>query len=174
MKKIWDMYQYLFYKYYTWNLWLNRGMDPFAYQAGITVLSLLIVINIMTLLEIINIVAGVDLLQLGNPKLSLTIMTIAFCYINLLIFKSHKRYKKIIKRFEQEDRKSKILGNMFAWFCFLGSFAILIGTAFLERYFNPNITNADLRNVSINAVQNKFNEINTDDKLKLPTPNFSG
>lgn len=142
VKKIWEFYQYLFYKYYRWSVWLNRGMDPYSYQAGWAFLSLLLFANFLTILCITEIVTGYGFDQFSKlPKIFIIATMTVFLFINYFIFIKNRKYKKIIERYEKEDRKSKIKGNIIAWLCIIITALLVVSSAFLLYKSKPKLIN---------------------------------
>ena len=75
VNKIWEFYEYLFYKYSAWSDWLNCGMNPFPYVGGWGFLTLLVFINFVTILCLVQILTGVGIDQFSNlPKIIIKLL----------------------------------------------------------------------------------------------------
>lgn len=115
MKKIYRGYQYLFYKFYAWDLWLH-GEKDFPYQAAWFTLSFLIYMNFVFLMAVSEVITGYGFEQfMSLSNLNKIAIGTGFLIFNYFLFVRKRKYKKIVKQFENEDRKSRIIGNIFAW-----------------------------------------------------------
>ncbi len=141
VRKIWEFYEYLFYKYTTWSEWLNLGMNPYAYQGGWGFLSLLLSFNFLTFLFILQIIIGYGFEQFASlPKWVIISISLVFLKINHVLFLKDRKYKAIIKKYENEDRKSKIKGNILAWGCIIFTIIAFISSAELASILRPPAT----------------------------------
>src|ERR1700733_14180534 len=103
IKNIYKGYEYLFYKFYSWDVWLNCGKDPFPYQAAWYTLSFLVYMNFLAILMILEIFTGYGFDQIGYSgyqKIIVIALGFSFLILNYFIFIRKKIYQsneKILK-----------------------------------------------------------------------------
>lgn len=126
-------YQYLFYKYYSWNIFTN---DRTRYEFGWALLSIAEYFNFLTLLLIMQLFTGYGFEQFSNlSKVQITLVWIIFLGFNYIILISNKKYLTIIERFKNENSRSKMIGNLIAFLYFFGSLVIYILIAYFVGVF---------------------------------------
>lgn len=128
---IYTAYQYVFYKCFKFLWTINRnwlGLREESYIRSVAHSTLLFITfifnaNIVSFVVIIGVFKGYDLLHLfaHSPFLSLVIALILLL-INYLILFPKKQYKKIINKFENESRRSRVIGNIL-----VASYVLILG-----------------------------------------------
>lgn len=64
INKLYSGYQYVFYKFYTWDVWLHSHNDPFPQNVALFTISLLVWINFLSLLILLELITGYGFDQL--------------------------------------------------------------------------------------------------------------
>lgn len=119
------MYYYIFYKICRFNIIFSLGTERRPYVAGHQFLALLVAMNLISLLSLVSFIAHNSVI-LNNLKTTVVIVTCLFLIVNYYIFVYQNKYEKIIKMFENEKGKSRLLGTIFVWFVVVVTFAIVI------------------------------------------------
>ncbi len=114
-------YNYLFYKFYSWHLWLHKGYYCPQNTACIT-LSFFVCVNLLTLSILTQLLIGYGFNQIGKYKQLIIIVPCIILAMNYVFFLKNKRYTKIINQFKNEDIKKSRLGNIFVLIFILSSF----------------------------------------------------
>src|SRR5262245_62077377 len=108
IKKIWIAYQYLFYKFHMWDIraWGKSGDSP--RQAWFSV-SLICFIYFLIFSTLLHLLTGYDDQIFNFPKPLILLVMGVFLIPNYFIFMRNQKYKRILKKFENESRRSRIL-----------------------------------------------------------------
>jgi hypothetical protein len=134
IKKICMAYQYFFYKCYRVSTLLTPDEYSFnCYKSGWLTLSFLNYINFLALSLISEILTGYGFSQIGYSKTTVLIPGVFFFILNYFIFIYQEKYKKIIKKFENESKKSRTKGTIFSWIYVVLSFMLPIFLINIER-----------------------------------------
>src|SRR5690242_4041173 len=154
MIRLWKAYQYLFYKYSHWDRysWRNKNMFG-ACQAGLYTLTFLIGMNFFTFLAIIQIFTGFGFDQISDSKIKMLSVGIFFLVLNYFILIHNKKYKAVFKQFENEDRKSRMIGNVFACSYVILTFSAAIISGILLGNLHP-VKTTGIINAELSANQN--------------------
>ena len=128
-KSIVNFYQYLFYKFYSWHVFLHKG-KYFPHNTAWMTISLIESFNFLNLLMMLQILTGYQFIKLffsdsGVKTSSMIIIYLVFNFFDYFFLMKNKKYIKIVKRYEKEDRASRIKGNIFTW-------SVVFGTIFAE------------------------------------------
>lgn len=137
METIYTIYQYIFYKCFraAWignRNWLNLRQESYIGSVARTAwlaVTLVMNANFVLLSLLISIFKGYYLLDfMANSPFICLVLFFIFLLINYFIFLYKRKYKKILKRFEDESRQSRIIGNIlvasYVLILFPGSFIL--------------------------------------------------
>ena len=80
-RKLCCIYQYLFYKFYSWHVWLNGG-DYYSEQTACVTLSFLVGVEIFPLLITMQILTGYGFEQIANSKFHILLVQLPFWVLN--------------------------------------------------------------------------------------------
>lgn len=121
------IYEYLYYKLYC--IWqMKKSESEIAYINAIISISFLLCFNILSVPLGLMAILGKDIIIF--PKLPdrwvLFIIVIAFGVSQYFLFAHKKRYREIIKRYENETNKMRRIGFIFTWLYILISIGIPI------------------------------------------------
>ncbi len=100
-------YKYFYYRLYTWNLrtWGRNDVPEYNALFGHSVLTL---INLYNLGFLLSYVFSFDVFgMIGWGKLHVIALFSALVAINVVIFVRDKRYLKMAKEFQKEDKASR-------------------------------------------------------------------
>ena len=115
-RKLCMTYEYIFYKLSSWSEWLNCGRDPFPYQTGWFLLALLFWQNFLVFLMVTQLLFGYGFNNIVSlSKIETLALGSVFLVMNYFFFVRNKKYKKIFKKFENENKKDKLKGTLFVW-----------------------------------------------------------
>ncbi len=128
-------YQYLYYKFYASSVWWRRGKDPFSYQTGLYVITTLSFMNFLTLLALSEVLTGFGYEQICYSKLNAVLLGSTILFINYALLVRNEKYLKIIKKFRNEDKKTRIKGNIYALLYVVFTLLLLGFSGFLVRIF---------------------------------------
>ena len=124
LNKICDIYEYLYYRLYNWqiNLWKGKYSPEISALFGPAMLS---IINIGV--PIILIIDSFDLGKVGDYDNS-TIIGLFFSWINYYLFIRNHKYLRIYQKYKKESRKErkKNTRRMVLYILFSMLFALLI------------------------------------------------
>jgi hypothetical protein len=133
---IFKAYSYLFYKFYSWALWLH-GEKSAPSATALGTISILGILNWITGIAILQIFTGISVdpfFHLSRSMVFIFGMVVLFL-INLDLMKNNKdKCKKIIRKFNQEDANERMKGTVFVWCYILGSIFLLVLSSYLAKY----------------------------------------
>lgn len=119
-----NIYKYIFYRNYKWQLILWGPQDVPQVTATLTV-GFIALNNIFTAalcLEFLGILQGV----LDLSRIVLGLISVGVAILFYFQFLRDDKYKVIGKEFENEGLKQKIVNSLFMWLFVIGTFAINI------------------------------------------------
>lgn len=125
LKNISEAYQYLFYKFYSWDerAWGKSKVSPQTAWHSISLICFLWFLNIICGLQLVTKIFD-NFFSLPKPL----VLLIMFFFLipNYYFFLKKDKYIKIIKKFEKESKVSKFIGNILSLFFILFSVGLLI------------------------------------------------
>lgn len=138
MKTLIRLYYRLFYWFYRFNKKKASGAEETDKEASVLAVILLSVVMFLFIFSLLFVVS-LFIIKLPKPS-SLFIYSVGIVIVvfNSFFFFSHKRYLMIKKKFENEDRRTRIVRSLLCFlFVFISMFAmgilgVLFGNPFLE------------------------------------------
>lgn len=124
MNIIFKYYQYLFYKLYTGYIWLHGEKATAPHEIAWFSLSFLLLLYVYALLIIFEALTGYGFDQVIQSKIIIITILTTFTTINYFVFIKKKKYIKVIKRFQNENEKMRIIGNVCVWLFIIFSLVI--------------------------------------------------
>ena len=120
---IWNLYKYLFFRLYSWNLktWGNEDMPQFNAIIGVTFLML---INCAIIPALFEPVFKIKLFVTPTPKLLIILIFVAVFCFNYFLLVYKKKYLKIAKEFSIETKYQSRTRAILLWFYVIVSFGI--------------------------------------------------
>ena len=118
---------YLFYKLYRAS---QRSSVPEI--AGLLAELIFTICLSFNLLAIITLLKKIKAIDFYPSKNGFIIIAVGIFIVTSLIFFVGSRYKRIIEKYEGEERKSRLRGNFFVTMYLILSFAFLLGVAFYK------------------------------------------
>jgi antibiotic biosynthesis monooxygenase (ABM) superfamily enzyme len=116
-----NIYKYIFYRTYVWQLKLWGAKDVPEFKAMLVV-WFVILCNIFTFALLLQVFGLISVFGLSKSFL-LIVFTIVAVLLYLLLVRQGI-YKAIIKEFEKESSKQRALHALIMWLFIVGSFAI--------------------------------------------------
>jgi divalent metal cation (Fe/Co/Zn/Cd) transporter len=121
--KILQLYKYLFYRLYSWNLkkW-GPGVGP-EYNALLGV-TFMMGANILFFAILLQMTGIMEIFVKPTPNLKIVIFGTIVCTINYFWFIYKRKYYKIIKSYENETQENRLRNLIYLWIYFVLSMGI--------------------------------------------------
>lgn len=133
IKRIFALYQYLFYKFYALYYWMQGG-QYWPEQIAIAFISLMGYVNALALLIILQYFTGYGFDQVFKSNQTLLCFAGLFILINYHIFMRDKKYLKIAKKYSHETTKESLLGTLYVLIYIIMSVLVFIPLKYLYQH----------------------------------------
>jgi len=124
-----EIYKYLYYRLYTWNLrsWGESELPQFNALFGVSFMVYMNVGIIAIVLELIGFKIFID----DTPKLLIVTLGTLILVVNYFWLVHNRKYKKIENKYKNEPKERRLKKTILLWLYFLFSFLIFIFMAIL-------------------------------------------
>ncbi len=132
------LYEYLYYRLYTWNKKLHGEKDGPEFNAslGIAMFMGLHFVIFIAILDVVILYYDTSYNFIPKiPKYILIGVMVVFIAITYFWFVHKKKYLKIIKKYEKENKQMRQKKLIILWLFFLGSLFFLALLAIIGRSF---------------------------------------
>lgn len=125
-----DLYKYLYYRLYLWNLktWGEKDLPQWNALFGV---SFMMFINIGIIAGIIDIF-GLNIFIEDTPKIEILVFGFLILFINYFWLVHNRKYKKIAKQYNKESKNIRSRNTLLLWLYVLLSFVIVSVVAILS------------------------------------------
>jgi hypothetical protein len=129
-----DLYKYLYYRLYSWNLntWGENDLPQWNALFGV---SFMMFINIGIVAGIIDIF-GLNIFIEDTPKIEILVFGFLILFINYFWLVHNGKYKKIAKLYNKESKNIRLRNTILLWLYVLVSFVIISFVAILSGKIN--------------------------------------
>lgn len=129
------LYQYLYYRLYSWNIktWGNEDMPQWNALYGVSFMMFLNLGLIALLLQSF----GIDIFSRESiPKKGIIIIALLILFINYFLFIKNKKYLSLKKKFEKENLKKRKVNTFLLWLYIILSFLFFgLGAYFIGKFY---------------------------------------
>jgi uncharacterized membrane protein len=119
------MYQYIYYRLYTWNRNKWGDSDIPEYNAAIG-MSLIFVCNIMSLNIIVYLLSNFSFVSADPPKKYSILLLLIIYAFHHFVFLHKKKYLEIVQQFQSEDEKKRKRNGVLVFLYSVGSPLVFI------------------------------------------------
>lgn len=116
-----NIYKYIFYRTYVWQLKLWGAKDVPEFKA-MFVVWFVVLCNIFTFALLLQVFGLISVFGLSKSFL-LIVFTIVALFLYFLLVRQGK-YKAIVKEFENESSKNAVINALIMWLFIIGSFGV--------------------------------------------------
>lgn len=121
-----NLYKYLYFRLYSWNLQQWGKKDDPQWNALLGV-SFMMFINLTTIGLLMDLIGFNIILNREIPTVEIIIIMLIILIFNYFRFVYNQQYKLIAKEFSKETRKEKLYKTLLLWLYVVASLAINFG-----------------------------------------------
>ena len=130
-----NIFKYLYYRLYSWNL-KTWGENDFPQWNALFGVSFMMFLNLGFFGLLLQLFGLNIFLRNELPKKELIIIMISLFIINYFQFIHKEVYKSIVKELKNESLKKRKINTILLWLYFILSFALFVFAAIFIRRFN--------------------------------------